>query len=568
MQAIRARGLALLSGLLVIASVLTGTVAGVSAASSASSGASVDPGLRGLSGAVKVVVQTTGGAVASVEQRVADLGGTVTKQLSIIDGFAATVPGGKIAELAATQGIRAISRDLPVHVQGSINDPSTWPSVYSKVVRADDLAASGASGQGVTVALVDTGVDSGLPDLAGQVVPVTTDPLGLTKASCVNLSSDPGCQDSYGHGTFIAGLIAGNGAASNGQYVGTAPRAKIVSVKIAGPDGSSDVSNLLAAIEWVVSFKDTYGIRVLNLSLGTDSTQSYKVDPLDYAVEKAWQSGVVVVVAASNRGPAPQTISKPADDPFVLTVGAIDDQGTAGLGDDVLPNFSGRGPTAADGIAKPDVVAPGAHVVSLAARNAMITNQFPSSMAAPYRRGSGTSMATGIVSGVVADMLSADPSMTPDRVKYALMSTARSDASSDSMAVGAGVVDGYSAAYSAPAGLANQGVPSGNGTGSLDLSRGSVYVSAAGSSGSVVVNGNLTAQLTLWNPLNSLLLGWTGNSWYSSQWYGNSWYGNSWYGNSWYGNSWYGNSWYGQPSGYSWYGNSWYGSSWYGAWDQ
>src|SRR5690348_15876201 len=128
MQAIRARGLALLSVLLVIASVLTGTVAGVSAASSASSGASVDPGLRGLSGAVKVVVQTTGGAVASVEQRVADLGGTVTKQLSIIDGFAATVPGGKIAELAATQGIRAISRDRPVHVQGSINDPSTWPS--------------------------------------------------------------------------------------------------------------------------------------------------------------------------------------------------------------------------------------------------------------------------------------------------------------------------------------------------------------------------------------------------------------------------------------------------------
>ena len=566
MQAVRRRVLAFASGLVVVASVLTGMVTG-SAGAVSGPAAHVDPGLSQLTGAVKVIVQTTGAAASDVEQHVVQLGGQVTKQLPIVNGFAATMPGGAVAELAHLPGIRAISQDLPVHVQGSA-DTSTLPSVYRKVVRADDLANSGASGQGVTVALIDTGVDTGLADLQNRMVQVQTDALGLTHDSCENLSGELGCQDSYGHGTFIAGLIAGTGAASGGQYVGAAPNAKILSVKIAGRSGSADVSNVLAAIQWVVSFKDTYGIKVLNLSLGTDSTQSYRIDPLNYAVERAWQSGIVVVVAASNRGPAPGTISKPGDDPFVITVGAIDDKGTAGLGDDVLPNFSSHGPTAADGLSKPDVVAPGAHLVSLAARGAAVTQQFPSNMAAPYRRGSGTSMATGVVSGVVADMLSANPGMSPDRVKYALTSTARSDASTDVMAVGAGIVDGYSAAYSAPAGLANQGVIPGDGTGSLDASRGTVDVSVAGTDGSLtLINGNLTTQLTLWDP-STLFGDWTGSSWYGSSWYGSSWYGSSWYGSSWYGSSWYGSSWYGTPEGSSWYGSSWYGSSWYGAWDQ
>src|SRR5947207_2338997 len=156
------------------------------------------------------------------------------------------------------------------------------------------------------------------------------------------------------------------------------PRAKIVSIKMAGASGSSDVSTIIAAIQWVVANRSTYGIRVLNLSLGTDSTQSYTIDPLDFAVEKAWQTGIVVNVAASNRGPAAGTVSKPADDPFVITVGAIDDNGTNGTNDDILPNFTGRGPTAADGLAKPDLVAPGAQLVSLAAPGAPITPPFPS----------------------------------------------------------------------------------------------------------------------------------------------------------------------------------------------
>jgi serine protease AprX len=344
-----------------------------------------------------------------------------------------------------------------------------------------------------------------------------------------------------------------------------------LAVKVAGATGASDVSTIIAAIQWVVSFKTQYNVRVLNLSLGTDSTQSYSVDPLDYAVERAWQSGIVVNVAASNRGPSSGTISDPANDPFVVTVGAIDDKGTNGFGDDVLPNFSGRGPTS-DGMAKPDVAAPGAHIVSLAAPASSLSTQFPSTMPAPYRRGSGTSMATAVVSGLVAQMLSLQPTLTPDRVKYELMSTAHADATNDVMAVGAGVVDGAAALAAAP-GVANVGVPPSTGTGSIAASRGTVGVQLFDSAGTVLDGStNLTAQLTTWDPatLQSPWTGnsWFGNSWFGNSWFGNSWFGNSWFGNSWFGNSWFGNSWFGVTDSTSDYGNSWFGSAWYGAWDQ
>ncbi len=260
------------------------------------------------------------------------------------------------------------------------------------------------------MAVLDTGV-ANVPDLAGRLVQVRNDLTGQT-APCKNLSGELDCNDRYGHGTFIAGLVAGNGASSGGKWKGVAPEASVLSVKAAGADGAADVSNILAAIQWVVSFKDRYNIRVLNLSLGTDSTQDWRVDPLNYAVERAWAAGMTVVVAASNKGPGAGTITKPADDPWVVTVGATDDRGTAGLGDDQLPDFSGRGPTA-HGLAKPDVAAPGAHVISLRAPGSTIDTQFPWYVDGSYRRGSGTSMATGVVSGAVALMLQANPGLHP-----------------------------------------------------------------------------------------------------------------------------------------------------------
>jgi serine protease AprX len=448
---------------------------------------------------------------------VTSVGGRITHELPIIGGFSARVPASDVPLISRVPGVKGVTPDLKTHVQSTPGTYNNVPSVYKAATGGKTLDQAGARGQGVTVALIDTGITS-MPDIANAIQPVSLDPLHVLNLSpCVNLSSEPTCDDSYGHGTFIAGLIAGNGAASLGKYVGMAPAAKIISLKIAGRDGSADVSTIIAALQWVTFNTNAYNIRVLNLSLGTDSTQSYSIDPFDFAVEKAWQAGIVVNVAASNRGPSSGTISKPADDPFVITVGAIDDKGTSSPQNDVLPNFTGRGPTV-DGLAKPDIAAPGGHLVSLAAPNSALTTQFPSTMPAPYRRGSGTSMSTGVVTGLVADMISADPSLTPDRVKFELMSTAQPDASNDPMAVGAGLVNG-AAALNAPPGLANQGVAPSLGTGSLAASRGTVGVVLSDTNQTVLdaSSGDLTAGLT---DLDT-----SGGSWYGGSWYGGSWYG-------------------------------------------
>ena len=515
---------------------------------------------------VRVIVQKRAGAGLAPELAVRRLGGQVTRALPIIAGFAATVPATAADGLAGLPGVRAVTPDDRVRVQGTASSGGIR-SVYPKVVKADAAWNRGVTGSGVTVAVLDTGVAPNLPDLAGRLVQVTDDLSGQA-TPCKNLSGELDCSDRYGHGTFIAGLVAGNGASSGGKWKGVAPGARVLSVKTAGADGSADVSNILAAIQWVVSFKDRYNIRVLNLSLGTDSRQDWRVDPLNYAVERAWAAGMTVVVAASNEGPAPGTITKPADDPWVITVGATDDRGTAGVSGDLLPDFSGRGPTA-HGLAKPDVVAPGAHVISLRAPGSTVDTQFPNYVDGSYRQGSGTSMATGVVSGAVALMLQANPGFTPDRVKYALQATARKAASNDPMAVGSGLVDANAAAFSAPAGTANQGLARSNGQGSLALSRGSVQVKTDDLVGSVlgpVLGATLTAQLLLWNPGGYTGAMWVPSDWYLSTWELYRWNRVSWYGNDWPGYRWHGSSWYGQGQDES-YGSSLPGSAWYGAWE-
>jgi serine protease AprX len=515
---------------------------------------------------VRIIVQKRSAADTRPEAAVRRLGGQVTRALPIVTGFAAAVPAAAVGQLAGLAGVRAVTPDSRVRVQGAAS-ASGIRSVYPKVVRADAAWKRGVTGRGVTVAVVDTGVATNLPDLSGRLVTVTDDPTGQS-APCKNLSGELDCGDSYGHGTFIAGLIAGNGTSSGGRWKGVAPEARILSVKTAGADGAADVSNILAAIQWVVSFKDRYNIRVLNLSLGTDSNQSWRVDPFNYAVERAWAAGITVVVAASNNGPGRGTITKPADDPWVITVGATDDRGTTSLGDDRLPDFSGRGP-AAEGVAKPDVAAPGAHVISLRAPGSTVDTRYPWYIDGSYRQASGTSMATGVVSGAVALMLQASPGLGPDRVKYALTATARDAASDDPMAVGAGVVDAYAAAFSAPAGVANKGLARSTGQGSLAASRGSVQVKADNLLGSVlgpVMGATLTAQLLTWNPGGYTGAQWVPADWYLATWEVHRWYRVSWYGNDWPGSRWRGSSWYGEEQDES-YGFSLSGSAWYGAWE-
>jgi serine protease AprX len=444
-----------------------------------------------------------------MKERLGALGGRVTRDLPVAGAVAATVPAAALARLAADPAVRAVTPDAPLRfgpapaaARSTAATPAATPkgvegraSVFRSVVGAEKLRAKGVTGKGVTVAVIDTGV-ADLPDLRDRIVPVNG-------RQCQNFSGETGCGDGFGHGTFMAGLIAGGGAASKGRYTGVAPGARILSVKVGGRDGSADVSKLLAAIQWVVAYRARYGIKVLNLSVGTDSGTSWRSDPLNYAVERAWQAGITVVVSAGNFGPGRATIAKPADDPWVLTVGATDDRGTAGLGDDLLPDFSSRGP-APDQVAKPDLAAPGAWVVSLRSPGSTIEREFPGTGA--YRRGSGTSMSAAVTSGAVALLLQARPGWAPNRVKFALTSTARRAASSDRAAVGAGVPDA-SAAIAAKPGSANAGLATSSGLGALDASRGSMRVKGGG----LAVTGAVTAQslagtlqLVTWNPAGFL----------------------------------------------------------------
>lgn len=530
----------------------------------------------------RVVVQAT--SVAAATAAVERAGGRVVRPLPIVDGVAALVPQGR-----SLLGVLAVTPDQALR-PASTGDSGAPSSSYVSTVRADSLPPATRS---ATVAVIDTGI-AALPQLAGKVLSVP-DPADPSKtAPCANFSSEKGdCGDSYGHGTFLAGLIAGGGA-----YPGVDPSAKLVSIKIAGRNGSADTSALLAALQYVVSFKDTLNIKVVNLSLGTDSTHDYRRDPLNRAVERAWRAGIVVVVSASNRGPAAQTISKPADDPLVVTVGALDEHGTAARSDDTVPSFSGRGPvqeaTGTDQVTvyKPDVVAPGVGLISLTSPGSHIEQTAPPSTVgvSGYRRGSGTSQAAAVTSGAVALLLERR-TWTPDEVKAALYVGAYR-LSLPFATAGAGVVDVEESLQAHVDGF-RQTDPRQDRIDGLDATRAHVLVSSFACSsvreqldgaGCDVVSGPLTAlgkvegvlpqpHLLPFDGDSYVGSTWNGQSWYSSQWLqGQSWYGQSWYGQSWYGQSWYEQGSAPPPSGgpvegtVTPYGVVLPGSAWYGVW--
>jgi serine protease AprX len=293
---------------------------------------------------------------------------------------------------------------------------------------------------------------------------------------------------------------------------------------------------------------------VVNLSLGTDSTQDYRLDLLNLAVERAWANGLVVVVSASNRGPKAGTISKPADDPFVITVGAADDRSTVGIGDDRVPSFSAVGPTASNGLTKPDLTAPGRSVVSTRAPGSTIDRNHPEArIGTRHFVGSGTSFASGVASGAAALVLSRNPALNPDQVKARLVDSARSGPVTDRQQVGAGWLDAGAAALSDSTREANQGLAWSDGSGSLQASRGSLGVRIE--TGTIVdpllgplpllttVQGDLTAQNTLFDYRAFRTGEWSASSWYASSWYASSWYASSWYASSWYASSWYSGEW-------------------------
>ena len=458
----------------------------------------------------------------------------------------------------------------------SAYDPSADPYSMQNVTAGDgaqDWWNNGYTGAGVDVALIDTGVApvSGL-NSPGKIVNGPDLSLESQNPSFRNL-------DTNGHGTFMAGIIGGNDGQAGG-YRGVAPNSRILSVKVGDADGGVDVSQVIAAIDWVVQHRYDNGmdIQVINLSYGTDSTQPYPIDPLAFAAEQAWKAGIVVVTAAGNTGIG-SGLADPAYDPMLISVGAADTMGTASMSDDQPAAFSATAHACRPwNCQPPTLLAPGTHMQGLRDPGSYIDQNNPgAALGDLYFRGSGTSEAAAYVTGAVALLLQKYPNLTPDQVKDMLVASTDRLRGYSRLWQGSGELDLDD--------LLSARVPSGHrwwdwdprgrfssGSGSLELSRGTDHLSMNG----VVLQGERDI---FGHPFNSRAMAaleaadssWSGGTWNGSIWTGSSWSGSSWSGSSWSGSSWSGSSWSGSSwsdldwAGSSWSGSSWSGSSWSGS---
>ena len=399
---------------------------------------------------VPVIVRAYEDADA-VKDLVVALGGELGVDLDFIQAFAAQVPETALIRLGQDPRVRSVSYDHPILPQNDDSpeglfgppDPSKIVNTYNFTIGADRAWAEGYTGKGITVAVVDSGVQYHT-DLLLRVL------WGFSLLS----TGLPARVDQYGHGTHVAGIIAGNGFVSKGKYVGIAPEALILPVRVCDDQGASSESTLVAGLQWIYRNRALYKIRVVNVSLNSSSLLSYNKSPLSAALEILWFNGIVVVVSAGNSRTA---IYPPANDPFVITVGAVDENGKRDPADDTVAPFSGYGITP-EGFSKPDLVAPGVDIVStLSSTGARLTQEHPGHRVdTRYFRLSGTSMAAAVTSGAVALLLQAHPELNPDEVKMRLMASATP---LNQTGAGAGILNVYKAIDAQGVGMANTGTP-------------------------------------------------------------------------------------------------------------
>jgi serine protease AprX len=463
--------------------------------------------------------------------------------------------GGTMAAAAlaaATLGAAPASAiDTTTSAKGSLHH-------IAAAVGAHDSYRAGFTGAGVGIALIDTGVTA---------VP------GLTSGNVVDGpdlsfdSQDPELahQDAYGHGTHLASIIVGRDVKGTPasytdptRFTGIAPDARLIDVKVGAHDGAVDVTQVIAAINWVVEHKNDNGnnIRVINLSYGTDSRQDPMVDPLTYAVENAWKNGIVVVVAGGNDGSDNYNLANPAQSPYVLAVGAVDTQGTLDWVDDTVPAWGTRGTNQRH----VDVVAPGVSVEGLRVPNGYADERNPTARVGDrLAKASGTSQAAAVVSGEVALLLQQNPRLTPDQVKKQFMTTAHPFASATNQYRGNGLTDVRDAMLKKVTAAAQSSQFWGNGTGSLEASRGSSHVSRDGVplQGEVDIFGNAwgaatyaqaTATGTIWDGglWRGYLFsgdGWDAGTWRTAEWTQAAWDARTWRGDEWSARTWRDGSW-------------------------
>ena len=489
----------------------------------------------------EVIVASTG--LLGAAEAVLGINGIILTQYHLISAVDAVIPTAAEPLLAALPGI-TVTPDASVSVQSTPEStgPHTPSDVFLQETGAARLASAGDTGQGVTVAVMDTGIDN-LPDFSGRLIG------GVDLTGGGNPD-----QDSYGHGTFVAGLIAGDGASSAGKYSGEAPGANLVSIKVAGADGLTDLASLILGLQWAADNKSQYGIRILSLSLGFKSDQSTVVNPLDQAVQAVWNAGIAVVVSAGNAGPFNGSILSPGDDPLVITVGALDDMATPSATDDEMTDFSSIGPTTPDGWVKPDLVTSGRSVVSLAAPGSTICTDYPSArMGSANFVGSGTSFSAAITSGAAALVLADHPGLTPNQLKARLLGTTNPGPVGNPFVDGHGALNAYAAAISGPMNLSQSavGLP-------LTLARTAVSLAPTGPADTWNVN--------LWSGLSPTQTPSGGQAWDGWAWSGGDWNGFVWTGRAWNDGWWAGAEWNGEAwTGRAWNDGAWAGSAWAGA---
>jgi serine protease AprX len=444
----------------------------------------------------------------------------------------------------------------------SDNAPGTTLANAMYQSNGDVMRNDGWTGKGIGIAMIDTGV-APVPPLTGGNV-VNGPDLSFE-------SQDPARRyvDGNGHGTHLAGIMVGKPA---GDFAGgIAPGAKLTSIKVGAANGAVDVSQVIAAVDWVVEHRNDDAankIRILELSYGTDGVQSSTLDPLAHAVENAWRAGIVVVAAAGNTG-GNTALLNPASDKYVLSVGAVDTVGTPSALDDVVTSFTNRGASTR----RVDILVPGRTILSLRAPGSYIDTNFPSArVGASLFKGSGTSQATAVAAGEIALLLQKRPAFTPDQVKAAILATGAAVKQASSQGAGLKYMDTFMASV-ATASATRQSWPASTGKGTLEGARGTVHVSDGGVSltGESSVWGPFSA--SAWEAASSAGTAWNGGSWLGtdlagtgytavaggiSSWTGRAWSGRAWSGRAWSGRAWSGRAW----SGASWSAAAWLGASW------
>ena len=414
-------------------------VSGASQVLAGSSKISPDLAKAHPTGQVDVIVQFTQIPTAEHHLKVLRRGGTIKRDLGRFKGGAYRMPAAMLGDLAADHDVVYISPDRPIRSAGATFQD--WNLDYhTDTVNAPVAWAQGLNGAGIGVAVIDSGV-AYVPDLSWNSVTYGQDFTGNRWGSTY---------DRYGHGTDVSGIIAGNGFSSASPddfytFMGIADGVNLINLRVLDRNGEGTDSEVIAAIQSAIQLQSTLNIGVINLSVGRPVWESYQLDPLCQAVEQAWQAGILVVVAAGNYGRDNAagtygygTITAPGNDPYVITVGAMNTMGTPDRSDDVIASYSSKGPTLYDQIVKPDIVAPGNLIISLYNPGETLNQENPeneipyslyqtngSSDPSPvYFILSGTSMAAPMVSGAAALMLQQTPSLTPDQIKARLMLTA------------------------------------------------------------------------------------------------------------------------------------------------